>query len=277
MVRLRVALFVWDEAAPYLAVIRPVSDSVALTFQGIPNDMRFFMGKKFNKKTQGDLVETPWVKKESLHGSQRENAVIAGFLASGGWNRHTTPQVYGYLLPKVEWVGDGNGCGRGTTFLDAFRIKGGIAHAVSLKCPKDSSETRSIDLFRGTKETMIAGIIAMRNHSGNSKKIPLAVVRSGGETFAPELTEWSIRDLCQLVANPGKVKDWLDEWAGVPVRPNGWRHPGRGGNPCEVWIAECPPDKYGNVYWRLTASTRKFSWTSGTAADLANQIDQACR
>ena len=235
------------------------------------------MGKKFGKKTQGVLIDVPWLQEESLHGSQRENAVIAGFLASGGWNRHTTPQVYSYLLPKVDWVGDGNGKGRGTTFLDAFRVKKEIAQAVSLKCPIDSSETRSIDLFRGTKDTMIAGIIAMRNHARFGKHIPLVVVRSGGKTFAPTLTEWSIVDLCQLVANPGSVGKWQDEWVGVPVRPNGYSHPGRGGNPCDVWIAECPPDKYGNVYWRLTASTRKFSWTSGSPTDLASQIDLACR
>lgn len=210
----------------------------------------------------------------SPHGSQREDAILALYLPE--WSREASAAAKAEFLPGVPVVREGNGRGRGATFIDGFRVNpyrscGG--DFLSLKAPNaratGAAFTTAHDLFTGTEDTMLAGIAAFRAHARNRKRFPLAVVHTDGGTFSPRILEWAVLDIPTLFANIPNPAGWATV-AGVPVRPNGFRS-GRGGNPCSVWA------HFDGTYWTLSTSLRGVKFQTGTPAEFAATVDAATR
>ena len=212
----------------------------------------------------------------SPHGSQREDAILALYLP--GWSREASAAAKAEFLPGVPPVAEGNGRGRGATFVDGFRVNpsrscGGDFLSLKAPCARDEGApfTTAHELFTGTLDTLTAGLAAMRAHARNRKRFPLAVVHTDGGTFSPRILEWTVVDLPALLSNIPNPAGWATV-AGVPVRPQGFRS-GRGGNPCPVWVHQNP--KTG--YWTLSTSLRGVAFQTGTTAEFAASVDAATR
>jgi len=212
----------------------------------------------------------------SPHGSQREDAIIHLYLP--GWSREAAAAAKAAFLPGVTPVAEGNGRGRGATFVDGFRVNpsrscGGDFISLKAPCARETGAafTTAHDLFTGTLPTLAAGIAAMRVHARNRKRFPLVVVHTDGDTFAPRLLEWAVVDLPSVVMAIPNPAGWATV-ADVPVRPEGFRS-GRGGNPSPVWAYQSP--KTG--YWTLATSLRGVRFQTGTPAEFAASVDAATR
>lgn len=238
---------------------------------------------------------------ESPHGSQREDAIIACFLSDTGWTREASAAAKAAFLPDVAPVKEGNGRGRGATLIDAFRVNPSRACGgdfLSLKAPKARKETgkfpSSVELFKGTRQTLIAGISAINANHSHGKAFPLAVVHTDGDTFSPGLIEWCVLDLGTVI-NPEKIKNpegW-DTWMGVPARPENDRARGAGGSPASAWVTLLRREFAGYVkgvakyrfvaddsgdYASLNTTVSKRSghrFIAGSPADFAADVDAA--
>ena len=236
----------------------------------------------------------------SFHGSQREDAIIASYLAPFGWTREASAAAKAEFLPGVKPVAEGEGRGRGATGVDAFRADpdrscGG--DFASLKVPevrKDGKYTTTVELIKAPRATVVAFIAAIsRNHRAR-KAFPLVVVHTdGGDRFAPNIREWCIRDMGRMFANIANAEAW-PLWNGVPIKPENDRARGAGGSPASVWVTflrrellgydakgnpkvKYTPDANG-TYATLTASFSQRSgavFRTGTPAQFASEVDAA--
>ncbi len=211
----------------------------------------------------------------SPHGSQREDSILREYLP--GWQREASDAAKSAFLPGVAPVKEGNGRGRGATFIDGFRVDPRRSFGgdfVSLKAPTErksgAAYTTAHDLFTGTSETLIAILSAMRRHFANRKAFPLVVCHTSGDTFAPELNEWCIVDLPTALTNVTCPPGWQMFAGFVPIKPESFRA-GRGGNPTPVWVSF--DRKRG--YWTLCLSLRGYAFTSGSQAMFAEMVDRA--
>ena len=218
---------------------------------------------------------------ESTNGSQRENAVIELYLAHRGWGRYLPPVAYeaAFGIPLVD---DGNGRGRGPTGADAGRrcpSRSTGADWLQIKAPrrrpptdrkgrKQAPFTSGHDMFRGTRETLVALIQAWRRHARNGKAMPVLIAHTDGDTFAPVILEWACADFATMIANVGNPAGW-DTLEGVPVRPHGFRA-GRGANPTDVWA------HWDGENWNLAFSCRKMTFRKGTSTEMLDHIDEVC-
>lgn len=247
-----------------------------------------------------DFSEPETSDEESSHGSQREDSIIRDFLP--GWGREASAAAKAAFLPDVAPIKEGNGRGRGATLIDAFRVNPSRSCGgdfLSLKAPKARKETgkfpSSVELFKGTRATLIAGLSAINGNREARKAFPLAVVHTGGETFAPELIEWCLLDLGHLV-NPAEISNtesW-DTWIDVPVKPWNDRERGRGGSPASCWVSFLRRDRAGvskkgvqlysftpdpeGDYVTLNTSVSKKSghrFIAGSPEDFARDVDAA--
>jgi len=257
---------------------------------------------RIKASTLRDFAEPETSDEESSHGSQREDSIIRDFLAPSGWGREASAAAKAAFLPDVAPVKEGNGRGRGATLIDAFRVNPSRACGgdfLSLKAPKARKESgkfpSSVELFKGTRATLIAGISAMNGNREKRKAFPLAIVHTDGETFAPNLIEWCILDL-GVIVNPEKIvngEDW-DTWVDVPVKPWNDRARGAGGSPASVWVSflrreragvskkgvvlySFTPDPLGE-YVSLNTTVSKRSghrFIAGSPEDFARDVDAA--
>lgn len=247
-----------------------------------------------------DFVTPEESDEESSHGSQREDSIIREFLP--GWGREASAAAKQAFLPDVAAVKEGNGRGRGATLIDAFRVNPSRSCGgdfLSLKAPKARESTgkfpSSVELFKGTRATLIAGISAINGNRESRKAFPLAIVHTEGEVFAPELIEWCILDLGAVV-NPAKIvngEGW-DTWVDVPVKPWNDRARGAGGSPASCWVSFLRRDRAGvskkgvqlysftpdpeGDYVTLNTSVSKRSghrFIAGSVADFAADVDAA--
>lgn len=212
----------------------------------------------------------------STHGSQREDSILALYLPD--WSREASAAAKAEFLPGVPVVREGNGRGRGATFVDGFRVNphrscGGDFLSLKAPCARETGAafTTAHDLFTGTLDTMLAGIVAIRTHGKNRKRFPLVVVHTDGPTQSPRILEWAVVDLPALFANIPNPAGWATV-GDVPVRPHGFKA-GRGGNPSPVWAYQNP--KTG--YWSLATSLRGVTFRSGSTAEFAASVDAATR
>ena len=208
----------------------------------------------------------------SPHGSQREDSILANL---PGWSREAPPAAKAAFLPGVAPVSEGNGRGRGATFIDGFRPNGDRSCGgdfVSLKAPKARTTgaryTTSHDLFTGREETLRSIIAAMYLHKRNRKKFPCVVVHTTGDTFDPVIEEFAVVNLPDILTDIPNPAGWPTV-AGIPVKPEGFRA-GRGGNPSPVWLTF--EEERG--YYTLCFSTRGCGWSTG---NLAAALDAAVR
>lgn len=233
----------------------------------------------------------------SPHGSQREDAILGLYLP--GWGREASPAAKAAFLPGVPVVGEGNGRGRGATLVDGFRInpaRGSGGDFISLKAPsraKDDGFATSIELFKGTRSTLASALPAIAANYRNGKAFPVVVVHSDGDTFAPVLVGWEIRDFGAMLAGVKNAEAW-PLWHGVPVKPEHDRIRGAAGSPASVWVQFFRRellgyDKRGNPkvkyhhdhngdYAGLTASFSKRSgatFAGGSATKFAADVDAA--
>lgn len=241
---------------------------------------------------QSDLRPSP-------HGSQREDAIIALYLAPFGWMREASAAAKEAFLPGVAAVSEGNGRGRGATAVDVFRVnptRGAGGDFAGMKAPKQREGggwPTAHELFKGTRATGAALLAAVRGNHKARKAFPVAVVHTSGSTFAPVLEEWCIRDFGTLVTAFTNAEDW-PLWHGVPTKPVNDRKRGAGGSPASVWVTLLRrevngvdqngepkyvyiPDTNGD-YMTLNASFSKRSgavFKSGTPADFAADMDAA--
>lgn len=236
----------------------------------------------------------------STHGAQREDAIITSFLAGSGWGREASAAAKAAFLPDVVPVKEGNGRGRGATLIDAFRVNPKRACGgdfLSLKAPtarKSGEFPSSVELFKGTRSTLICCLEAIKQNHKNGKAFPLAVVHTGGEVFAPTLVEWAILDFGTLISEHAIVnKEGWETYADIPVKPLNDRPRGRGGSPASVWITLLRREKAGCVhgvqkyryaqdddghYATLATSVSARSGTrfiAGSPADFAMDVDAA--
>ena len=233
----------------------------------------------------------------SPHGSQREDALIELYLP--GWGREASVAAKVAFLPGVAPVAEGNGRGRGATLVDAFRVnpaRGSGGDFVSLKAPsraKDGGFATSIELFKGTKATLARALASIATNYRNGKAFPVVVVHSDGDTFAPVLVGWEIRDFGHMLVGVKNAEAW-NLWNGVPVKPENDRIRGAAGSPASMWVQFFRRellgyDKRGNPkvkYWPdhngdyvgLTATFSKRSGATfggGSAAKFAADVDAA--
>lgn len=186
----------------------------------------------------------------SWHGSQREDAVIAAFLAPYGWTREASAVAKESFLPGVAAVAEGNGRGRGATAVDAFRVNPHRASGgdfAGLKCPaekKTGGYSTSVELFKGTLATGSALADAVRANHRNRKAFPVAVVHTTGSLEAPAIAGWCIRDFGAILTACTNAEDW-PLWAGIPRKPVNDRHRGAGGSPASVWVTLLRRDLLG--------------------------------
>jgi len=235
----------------------------------------------------------------SFHGSQREDAIIAEYLAPFGWMREASSAAKEAFLPGILAVAEGNGRGRGATGIDAFRPnpeRGCGGDFLSLKAPdvrKDGNYTTTCELIKAPRATVVAFIAAINRNHRARKAFPIAVVHTDGGTFAPAISEWCIRDMGSVFSAPTNAEA-LPCWHGVPVKPENDRKRGAGGSPASVWVTFLRRellgyDKSGNpkvkytpdangTYATLTASFSQRSgavFKSGTPAQFAADVDAA--
>jgi hypothetical protein len=218
----------------------------------------------------------------SRHGSQREDAIIGLYLP--GWSREASEEAKKSLLPSVPPVAEGNGRGRGATFIDAYRKNVSRAAGgdfLSLKAPvmrKSGNWSTAPDLFKGTKQTLEGLLLNLRSLR---KKVPIVSCHCTGEAFSPIIQEWAIKDAPTLVSEaPTVLMDGWDSLAGIPVIPEGFKPVGRRGNPFPIWIRLQPnADNPGRTDWILSASFSKgrTDWQKGSMEEFARQVDAACR
>jgi hypothetical protein len=243
--------------------------------------------------------ETPETSDEvSTHGSQREDSIITSFLAGSGWGREASAAAKAAFLPDVVPVKEGNGRGRGATLIDAFRVNPKRACGgdfLSLKAPtarKSGEFPSSVELFKGTRSTLICCLEAVRQNRKFGKAFPLAVVHTGGEVFAPTLIEWAILDFGSILSTITNRESW-ETYCDIPVKPLNDRPRGRGGSPASVWITLLRREKAGCVngvqkyryaqdddghYATLNTSVSARSGTrfiAGSPADFAMDVDAA--
>jgi hypothetical protein len=222
---------------------------------------------------------------KSRHGSQGEDSVLALYLAQYGWGRECSKAAASALLPLVPPVREGNGKGRGKTFIDAYRQNvsrscGG--DFMSLKAPfmrKDGKYSTAPDLFKGTRETLEGLILNLRAHKKNGKKVPVVVCHCTGDVFSPVIREWAIKDAPTLVSDAVLMEGW-DNVNGIPVIPDGFKAVGRGGNPVPIWVRTQPnADDPSRTDWILSAGFGKgrTDWKTGSMEEFAHQVDAACR
>ena len=235
----------------------------------------------------------------SFHGSQREDAIIATYLARWGWTREASAAAKAEFLPNVKAVDEGNGRGRGATGVDAFRAdpdRGCGGDFLSLKAPevrKDGKYTTTVELIKAPKATVVAFIAAINRNHRARKAFPLVVVHTDGGTFAPNIAEWCVRDMGRMFANIANAEAW-PLWNGVPIKPVDDRARGAAGSPASVWVTFLRRellgyDKNGNpkvrytpdangTYATLTASFSQRSgavFRTGTPAQFASEVDAA--
>lgn len=235
----------------------------------------------------------------SFHGSQREDAIIASYLARWGWMREASSAAKAEFLPGVKAVDEGNGRGRGATGVDAFRVnpdRGCGGDFVSMKAPevrKDGKYTTTVELIKAPRATVVAFIAAISKNHRARKAFPLVVVHTDGGTFAPVISEWCIRDMGRMFASIDNREAWPC-WNGVPIKPENDRARGAGGSPASVWVTFLRRellgyDKNGNpkvrytpdangTYATLTASFSQRSgavFRTGTPAQFASEVDAA--
>lgn len=214
--------------------------------------------------------------RDSNHGAQREDSILSE-LTAFGWGREASAEAKAAFLPGVAPVKEGNGRGRGATFVDGFRVNPARACGgdfISLKAPSARKNgapfTTAHDLFTGTAMTLASIINAMLRHKAARKAFPLVVCHTSGDRFSPEVNEWAIVDLPTLLSNVGNPAGW-ETFGTIPVKPEDFRS-GRGGNPSPVWVSY--DRKRG--YYTLACSLRGVPFRSGSVADFAGDIDRAC-
>lgn len=215
----------------------------------------------------------------SQHGSQREDSIIRDFLSGTGWTREASQEAKSALIPGITAVKEGNGRGRGATFVDAFRVNPSRSCGgdfVSLKAPvarsKGAKYTTAVDLFAGKLTSLEAIVVAMWDHAQNRKALPLVVVHTDGEWDSPGLIEWGIRDLPPVFVNVPNPLGWATIM-GIPRRPDGFCA-GRGGNPSPIWC-HFDEKKSSQGAWILTMSIRDLRFVAGEPADFAADVDRA--
>jgi hypothetical protein len=235
----------------------------------------------------------------SFHGSQREDAIIASYLAPFGWMREASSAAKAVFLPGVKAVDEGNGRGRGATGVDGFRVnpdRGCGGDFISMKAPevrKDGKYTTTVELIKAPRDTVVAFIAAINRNARARKAFPLVVVHTDGGTFAPAISEWCIRDMGRMFANIANAEAWPC-WNGVPIKPENDRARGAAGSPASVWVTflrrellgydakgnpkvRYTPDANG-TYATLTASFSQRSgavFRTGTPAQFAAEVDAA--
>lgn len=244
-----------------------------------------------------DFIAPVSDKTPSPHGAAREDALIAQYLH--GWGREASSAAKAAFLPGVPVVSEGNGRGRGTTLIDAFRVnpaRGSGGDFVSLKAPSratDGGFPTSVELFKGTKSTLLAALPAIAANYRNGKAFPVVVVHSDGGTHAPVLVGWEIRDFGQMLTGVKNTEAW-PLWHGTPVKPENDHRRGAAGSPASMWVQFFRRellgyDKRGNPkvkYWPdhngdyagLTATFSKRSgavFGGGSAAKFAADVDAA--
>ena len=228
----------------------------------------------------------------SPHGSQREDAILALYLP--GWLRECSDAAYAAMFPNVTIAHEGNSRGRGRTGADGFRVNPSRScgmDALSLKAPKvrgDGTCASAHDMFHGPVASGAAFIAAVQRNYGNRKAFPVAVTHTTGDTFAPVLVEWCVRDFGHMLATVTNAEGW-PLWNGIPVKPVNDRKRGAGGSPASVWVvrerreylgdgkAKYIPDENG-TYVRIVASFSQRSgavFKSGTPAQFAADVDAA--
>jgi hypothetical protein len=235
----------------------------------------------------------------SFHGSQREDAIIAEYLARDGWMREASAAAKEAFLPGVKAVNEGDGRGRGATGVDAFRADpdrscGG--DFLSMKAPEvraDGKYSTTVELIKAPRATVVAFVAAINKNHRARKSFPLVVVHTDGGTFAPVIAEWCIRDMGRMFASVDNREAWA-LWNGVPVKPVNDRPRGAGGSPASVWVTflrrellgydakgnpkvKYTPDADG-TYATLTASFSQRSgavFKSGTLRNFAADVDAA--
>jgi hypothetical protein len=186
-----------------------------------------------------DFVVPPSDLRPSPHGSQREDAIISLYLP--GWAREASAAAKAAFLPGVAPVEEGNGRGRGATLVDGFRVnpsRGAGGDFLSLKAParrEDGGYSTSVELFKGTRATLVAALDAVRANFKARKAFPVCVVHTDGDTFAPSLVGWEIRDFGRMVTAFVNAEDW-ELWGGVPRKPLNDRARGAGGSPASIWV-----------------------------------------
>lgn len=233
----------------------------------------------------------------SPHGSQREDAILALYLP--GWAREASAAAKAAFLPGVAPVCEGNGRGRGATLVDGFRVnpsRGAGGDFLSMKAParrEDGGYSTSVEMFKGTRATLLAALDAVRGNFKARKAFPVCVVHTDGDTFEPQLVGWEIRDFGRMVTAFTNAEDW-EIWGGVPRKPLNDRARGAGGSPASVWVTLLRRetrgyDKKGNPkyayipddngdYVSLTASFSKRSgatFAGGPVQKFAADVDAA--
>lgn len=235
----------------------------------------------------------------SQHGAQREDSIIASFLP--GWSREASAAAKAAFLPGVAPVAEGNGRGRGATLIDAFRVNPARACGgdfLSMKAPRERKEggfPSSVECFKGTRETLAAGLAAIRNNVGRGKAFPLAVVHGDGDKSVDHIWEWCLLDLGRVIENPRwfVADECWDTWGGVPVKPWNDHHRGAAGSPVSVWVSflrreyvgmvggtakyRFPADPNGD-YVSLNTTVSKRSghrFITGSPEDFARDVDAA--
>lgn len=214
---------------------------------------------------------------ESPHGAQREDSILS-VLEPFGWAREASAEAKAAFLPGVAPVKEGNGRGRGATFVDGFRVNPARSCGgdfLSLKAPNARKNgapfTTAHDLFTGTEATLATILFGMRRHFVARKAFPLVVCHTSGDRFSPEVNEWAILDLPSMLVSVPNPSGWSLFAGIVPIKPETFRA-GRGGNPAPVW---CSFDRKRG-YWTLCVSLRGVPFWSGSVADLSRDIDRAC-
>lgn len=216
-----------------------------------------------------------------------------------GWFREVSDAAYAAIFPDVPQAHEGNGRGRGRTAGDVFRPnprRSNGGDVAALKCPKvraDGSCATAHEMFRGTRSTAAALIRAVATNYRHRKAFPVAVVHTDGDTFAPRIVEWCIRDVGAMYAAPTNGEDW-PLWCGLPIKPVNDRARGAAGSPASVWvtflrrellgyddrgnpIVRYTPDANGS-YVTINASFSKRSgavFRTGTPAQFAADLDAA--